>query len=163
MLGSSCKESYRPVITREVVLPPVCYNFFNRAVCLSAGWEWKGLLMEIHSELIAGHYTTIGRDQKKELNGWRRRVLVKHEHTQSVRLTLSSEDTASTDASTHSPTHISILNTQHKLRQCFARTHTHLAERSTHSTLLRCVFFMIILSWQSLFKTPLESKGRQSS
>lgn len=155
MLGSTCKESYRSTITREVLSPPVCYNFFNRAVCLSAGWEWKGLLMEIHSELIAGHYTTIGRDQKKELNGCRRRVLVKHEHTH----TLFPVKTQHQRMLPHTfqPT------TQAEVVLCMrAHTHTH-AQRSTHSTLLRCVFFMIILSWQSLFKTPLESKGWQSS
>lgn len=72
------KRNYRSVITRKDVEPPVCFNFSRRAVCLSAGWEGKGLLMEIHLELIAGHYTTTGRDQRKELNGRWRRALVNH-------------------------------------------------------------------------------------
>lgn len=91
MVGVRSKKNYRSVITRKEVEPPVCFNFSRRAVCLSAGREGKGLLMEIHSELIAGHYTTTGRDQRKELNGRWRRALVNHyTHT-----TLPSEDTIS--------------------------------------------------------------------
>lgn len=78
MVGVRSKRNYRSVITRKEVEPPVCFNFSRRAVCLSAGREGKGLLMEIHSELIAGHYTTTGRDQRKELNGRWRRALVNH-------------------------------------------------------------------------------------
>lgn len=78
MVGVRSKRNYRSVITRKEVEPPVCFNFSHRAVCLSAGREGKGLLMEIHSELIAGHYTTTGRDQRKEFNGRWRRALVNH-------------------------------------------------------------------------------------
>lgn len=78
MVGGSGERNYRSVIITEVAVPPVCYNFSNRAVCLHAGWKRKGLLMAIHSELIAGHYTTTGRDQRKGLNGWGRRAPIKH-------------------------------------------------------------------------------------
>lgn len=62
--GGSSKKNYRSVITRALAEPPACFNFSNGAVCLGAGREGKGLLMEMHSELIAGHYTTTGRDQR---------------------------------------------------------------------------------------------------
>lgn len=78
VVGGSSKRNYRSVLTRVVAEPPVCFNSSKGAVCLVAGWEGKGLLMEIHSELIAGHYTTTGRDQRKELNGRGRRALVNH-------------------------------------------------------------------------------------
>lgn len=78
VVGVRSKRNYRSVITRKEAEPPVCFNFSRRAVCLGAGREGKGLLMEIHSELIAGHYTTTGRDQRKELNGRWRRALVNH-------------------------------------------------------------------------------------
>ena len=65
MVSGNGERNYRSVIIREVAMPPVCYNSLTDI--LQGGKE--GLLMTIHSELIAGHYTTTGRDQRKELNG----------------------------------------------------------------------------------------------
>ena len=75
-MGSSGEGNYRSVITREAVRPPVCLEPFASV----QGGKEKGLLMEIHSELIAGHYTTTGRDQRKQLNGRGKSALVNH-HT----------------------------------------------------------------------------------
>lgn len=89
--------------------------------------------MEIHSELIAGHYTTAGRDWRKELNGRWRRALVNHyTHT-----TLPSEDTVSVGVATHT-------------RPTFptANTHETVTQSSTHSTFSNVApfLFLIILS-----------------
>lgn len=127
MVGGGCKRNYRSVITREEAESPVCFNFSNGAVCLGAGWERKGLLMEIHSELIAGHYTTTGRDQRKELNGRRRRVLVNHHtHTHThCEADTPLVKTLSMGASTHSPTHISA--------QVEIEMHTHTQKHTLHT------------------------------
>lgn len=90
LVGGGSETNYRSVITRGEAEPPVCFNSSRRAVCLGAGREGKGLLMETHSELIAGHYTSTGRDQRKELNGrWRRALVNHHTHTH----TLCEDDT----------------------------------------------------------------------
>lgn len=112
MVGGRSKRNYRSIITREEAEPPMCFNFSHRAVWLGAAREGKGLLMEIHSELIAGHYTTAGRDWRKELNGRWRRALVNHyTHT-----TLPSEDTVSVGAATHT-LHVPLFPLQTHMRQ----------------------------------------------
>lgn len=80
-VGGGRKRDNRSVITRAVAAPPARFNLSNGAVLLAAAREGKGLLMETHSQLIAGHYTTTGRDRRKGLNGRRRGELVNRTHT----------------------------------------------------------------------------------